>query len=163
MPQPETHIQTYTAEAYTPRYWTYVDVRGPDECWPWLGGLDSSGYGVFNIGIALNKRRMVKAHRFGFDLANPVPIGPDECVCHTCDNRPCQNPAHWFRGSKADNHHDAIAKGRVPTKLTEADVYLLRALYEPGLVGFGSLARRFGIASSTAREIVLRQTWKHLA
>lgn len=28
------------------RFWTKVDVRGPDECWPWLAAI-TDGYGRF--------------------------------------------------------------------------------------------------------------------
>lgn len=45
------------------RFWSYVDRRGPKECWPWKGGLFTNGYGQFRLG-----KRKVKAHRCAFEL-----------------------------------------------------------------------------------------------
>lgn len=41
------------------RFWIKVDQRGDDECWPWIAGKNSSGYGSFWDGT-----RSVCAHRF---------------------------------------------------------------------------------------------------
>jgi hypothetical protein len=50
-------------------------------------------------------------------------------------------------------------------KLTEDRVIELRAMHRRGVHGFGykALGRRFGIHSSAAMKIILRQTWKHVA
>src|SRR5438067_6003425 len=32
------------------RFWGKVDLRGPDECWPWLASLHSAGYGQIRVG-----------------------------------------------------------------------------------------------------------------
>ena len=40
----------------------------------------------------------------------PMPEGL--CVCHTCDNPKCILDAHHWRGTKAQNTQDAVAKGR---------------------------------------------------
>ena len=32
------------------RFWSKVDKRGPDECWPWLGHCQKGGYGQFGSG-----------------------------------------------------------------------------------------------------------------
>lgn len=92
------------------RFWSKVDKspgHGPKgECWPWTASLQPEGYGQFRLGD-----RMVGAHRVAYELeVGPIPEGMD--ICHTCDFRPCVRPLHLFPGTKADNNHDMIAKGR---------------------------------------------------
>src|SRR5262245_2521405 len=86
------------------RFWPKVDVRGPDECWPWIAGK-GAGYGSFWL-----DGRNVTAHRVAFFLANGK--WPDPFGCHSCDNHPCCNPAHIFEGTQWDNDMDRVAKGR---------------------------------------------------
>jgi hypothetical protein len=31
-------------------FWAKIDVRGEDECWPWIAGTDKLGYGRFKLG-----------------------------------------------------------------------------------------------------------------
>jgi hypothetical protein len=31
------------------RFWSHVDRRADDECWPWTGYVDDSGYGIFTV------------------------------------------------------------------------------------------------------------------
>ncbi len=98
------------------RFWTHVDKRGPDECWPWLCGLFPMGYGQFKA-----KGRKLVAHRVAWELKNgPMPDG-FECTCHSCDMRypagdrsyrKCCNPDHSFPGTHGDNQNDAVQKGR---------------------------------------------------
>lgn len=79
------------------RYASFVDHRGPDDCWPWTGSRLRGGYGSFDSG---------SAHRFGFSqLVRPLESDEDvDHTCHngsgcpggnTCEHRACQNPAHW--------------------------------------------------------------------
>lgn len=86
-------------------------LRGePNQCWEWTGGLNGFGYGLVRArtGTTWSTRG---AHTLAHWLwKGPVPKGL--CVCHTCDNRKCLNPAHMWLGTRADNNRDCVAKGR---------------------------------------------------
>lgn len=83
------------------RFWSKIDKRSPDECWPWIGTKTQKGYGYFSIG-----RSAFKAHRVAYEISNgPVPAGtgPNPVfVMHTCDVQACCNPKHLKLGSPAD-------------------------------------------------------------
>ena len=93
------------------RFWSKVDQRGPDECWPWTASTNG-GYGAFGAKLFGEKKmRVHRAHRVAFFLATGV--APDDLVvCHSCDNPPCCNPAHLWLGTQADNNRDMSIKGR---------------------------------------------------
>jgi hypothetical protein len=96
------------------RFWSKVDKRGPDECWPFTGRTNGNGaypgYGWIR-GPEAN-RRPLAAHRISWELHNgPIPDGL--FVLHKCDFPPCTNPAHLFLGTNRDNMRDAAAKGRI--------------------------------------------------
>ena len=151
------------------RFWSKVDVRGPDECWPWKAGRYRAGYGTFS-----NARTTVTTHRQAWVLMNgPIPQGM--CVCHRCDNPPCVNPGHLFLGTPLDNMRDMIAKGRrrvgAPSKLrgedhprsklTDTEVREIRAWREAGFPGT-QIAIAYGVTHSTVNRIASRRRWTHL-
>jgi hypothetical protein len=119
------------------RYRSKIAVGGPDECWPWTAGCFDSGYGAFRLG-----QKQLRAHRFGYEaLVGPIPDGL--CVLHTCDNPPCQNPAHWFVA-----HAHRAAK-----TLTEADVLAIRDGYRHGARQV-DLAVWFGVSQTMISKVV---------
>ena len=149
------------------RFWDKVDVRGPDECWPWRGA-DNDGYGAFSVG-----QRMLGAHRVAFALANgmaPEALSSDVHVMHSCDNRPCCNARHLSAGTNLLNIADKIAKGRdryllgeahPNRKLVAAQVYRIRYLAACG-VSHSKIAETMGTHKSNVSLIVTRKAWAHL-
>ena len=68
----------------------YTYVGGPDECWPWAGGV-SSGYG--RITGPAPERKKLYAHRVAYEVENgPIPEGM--MLDHRCRNKLCVNPRH---------------------------------------------------------------------
>jgi hypothetical protein len=97
--------------------WSKVDVKGPDECWPWIGFVSTSGYGRTWI-----NDKGYYAHRVIYSIVYPgtieltAPKSSDISgfLLHKCDNRVCCNPNHLFVGNHTDNMRDRSKKGRAP-------------------------------------------------
>lgn len=147
-------------------FWNKVEVRGPDECWPWQAASTTRGYGIYTRG-KLGKRR-VYAHRYVYEmLVGPI---PDGMFCmHKCDNPSCVNPNHLTVGTCSDNLRDMVMKGRSSrgekrwcAKLTEDDVRAIRARYAAGKVSICKLADEYGASLSAVQLVVHHKTWKHV-
>ena len=85
----------------------YRNITKKDNgCWEWRAFKSPEGYGKFKVlGESL-------AHRVSFRVHKGLSLTEEECVLHKCDNPPCINPDHLFKGSKADNNKDRAQKGR---------------------------------------------------
>src|ERR1700748_2150789 len=84
------------------RYWKKVDKRGPDECWPWTGARNETGYGSISQYLPPNWKRRLLAHRVGWILTHgPIPI--ELTIDHLCRNRLCQNTAHMELVTLSEN------------------------------------------------------------
>ena len=77
------------------RLWEKIEVRGSDECWPWLGahGNHTRQPTISNRGQQLTAYRVVFEDSYG-------PLEKDEWVLHTCDDRFCMNPRHMYVGDR---------------------------------------------------------------
>jgi len=96
------------------RFWSKVDKRGPDECWPWTTGLNHDGYGAFSYTGENGRVIRLGAHRWILGHLRGTHLGPGEEACHSCDNPPCCNPAHLRVGSHQDNMTDMAERNRQP-------------------------------------------------
>lgn len=174
--------------AEPPDFWAHVDVRGPDECWPWRDAKSDRGYGLVRY-----RKRNWKAPRLAWVLTYESDPGKS-FVLHRCDNPPCCNPAHLFLGTHEENMADMTAKGRHVTrtrtdhlpsgdnhharkhpevmargeghgnaKLTEAEVRAIRATWDSGQSSIAALARSYGMSKYAITCVVHRKTWRHVA
>jgi hypothetical protein len=89
-------------------FWSHVDRRGPDECWPWTGcrAIGKGDYGRVTV-----NRETYFANRVAWSIVHGPP--PTHlAVCHKCDTPSCCNVAHYFLGTIAENSADMARKGR---------------------------------------------------
>jgi hypothetical protein len=166
----------FTPEQRVVAFWSKVDRRGPDDCWPWKAAVDKDGYGVFG-----NDR----AHRVALSMTLGRPLARGECALHSCDNPACcNNEKHLFLGTKGVNNADRSAKGRSATgdrsgarrhpesllrgeahhqaKLTSAGVREIKGLLANGQTQL-SIARRFGVSQRTILNISKGRVWRHVS
>jgi len=82
----------------------WANVQKGDGCWLWTAYCDGYGHGIFRW-----NGKTTGAHRIAWELTFGA---TDLCVLHKCDNPPCVNPDHLFKGTKGDNNRDCVAKKR---------------------------------------------------
>lgn len=99
MPYPKTDVRERLA--------TKFERRGPDDCWPWTGGVGGRGYGrIFSEG------RLRPATHVAWEAFHDRPWPAGALALHSCDNPRCVNPKHLRPGTSADNAKDAMERGR---------------------------------------------------
>lgn len=160
---PERSHMPIHDDATIKRFWAKVDIRGPDECWPWKAGRLKKGYGVFNAGA----ERSTRAHVVSYEITTESSGKP--CVLHSCDNPPCCNPKHLWRGTQTENIADRTQKGRSSrgegrpgAKLTRDIVHRIRERVAAGESQVG-IARELGVDPSTISRTVSRHKWSWLS
>lgn len=103
----------------------WAKIVKSDDCWEWSGLRNARGYGK----ISLWPAGMGYTHRVAWELATGEILTRNDDIGHICDNPPCaRNDApgwyqvngvllprrgHLFKGTRADNMADAVAKGRM--------------------------------------------------
>lgn len=128
-------------EIYKKRFWLYVDIRKPNDCWNWTGYIGSGGYGRYRM---RSLKKIWSAHRFAYIIIHKS-IPPKMLILHKCDNGLCVNPNHLFLGTHKDNMKDMVSKGRQ----ARGDKHGLR-LY-PELAARGKRNGRYTYPEKTAR------------
>jgi hypothetical protein len=124
----------FSFERWVEVFWSRVDRRGPDDCWPWRNALDSGGYGVIGIPkpyrgtVPCSRGGLARAHRVAYALTNGS-FAPNSVIRHRCNNRPCCNPAHLALGNQGENANDVAVTNRAKHGKADA-AWLEEALEE---------------------------------
>jgi len=132
----------------TVNFFSKVDVRGEDDCHPWVAGKTPKGYGHFYI-----NRVAYRAHRLAYYIAyGPYPdhLG----VLHLCDNTSCVNPKHLTLGTQAENMKDMSAKGRGANQIPHELAAEIAAKFRAGGFSLRSLGREYGLPHVTITRIL---------
>jgi hypothetical protein len=143
------------------RFWSYVDIKGEDECWEWKGVLDIGGYGHFSL-----NGKHIPAHRLSYQLYyGDIPEGKQ--INHTCHNRKCCNPFHTYAGTHKDNMDDMVRMNRQANgesqgmaKLTEKQVVEIKE--NRNNLSQRKLGELYGVKHNTIGNILRNRTWKHI-
>jgi hypothetical protein len=143
-------------------FWSRIERTAT--CWLWRGPISHRGYGTTRL--TSQGKRLLTVHRLMWTLrGGDIPEGVH--VLHTCDIRHCVNPAHLFLGTNQDNIDDKVRKGRTrrgskhrQSKLTVAQVYVIRALY--GTRTLKEISALFGVSMAVVSNIHRRKSWRWL-
>lgn len=146
------------------RFYSYVDVGEPDECWPWTAYVNPvSGYGIFRY-----QGSPMGAHRAALILEEGF-LGPDYHALHLCPRRDCVNIAHLRWGTSSENMRDKVEWGdwtppdnrgsrHGMSKLTEDQV---RAIRVDGRT-HQEIAADYGVSRRTIGDIKRGRSWAHI-
>ena len=134
-------------------FWSKIDIQDKNECWNWLAGKDSDGYGAFWY-----QKKQWKAHRLAYllyygSILDNMQVLHDPVACH---NKACCNPAHLRLGTNAENHHDSDI-----AKINWDIVHEIRDTYQyHGVNNAVFLAHKFNISDAFVLDIVHNRVWK---
>ena len=159
-----------TKKDLSSRFWS--KVKKSDNCWEWIGAINSGGYGSFYKGIDnKGKKKIVSAPRISWEIHfGEIPNGLH--VLHRCDVRLCVNPLHLFLGTNLDNQRDKASKGRGRTrsiygvkhhnsKLNRAYVRIIKEM-----LAFGyphrKIAKEFNVCRAHIGSIANERVWVNI-
>jgi hypothetical protein len=150
------------------RFWSKVDVGGPDDCWPWTKSKRLGGYGQFML--APQTPRIASRMAYVFNHATPIPDGL--VVRHKCDNPPCCNPQHLELGTHGENMQDRVERnpeasrkhrGRIGSIARQSRMNLdmafaMRVDLATGMLGV-TAAEKYGVSPSHVARIRRGDVW----
>jgi hypothetical protein len=138
LPRKVTKRRRITASVVN--FWSYVNKRGPDDCWYWTKST-TGGYGVV-------PGAYLYAHQIAYKLSKGnVPVG--RVVMHKCDHRSCCNPRHLILGTQ---------KGRSTAHLTPDQVRAIRLDIAAGLTR-KIIAARYGTSEAVVGDIKFKRSY----
>ncbi len=140
-----------TPKQLVERFWSRVDKRKPEECWPWKATLFNTGYGMFYAGekTKSGNPKSTGTHRFIAELKIGRRLKKDEWALHECDNKNCCNPKHIYVGDHDDNMKDRQERNRT----SRADKHSQIIKESPGIIAMrGSRNHQSKLTEEIVRE-----------
>ncbi len=89
-----------------------------DDCWVWIRGCFSDGYGAFGLD---GKTR--RAHRVAYEFSYGVILSSDQLLHHKCGNKLCVNPRHMEMTNQIDHVDSAIFGNKQKTHCPHGHEY----------------------------------------
>lgn len=150
------------------RFWSKVDRKVPNECWPWTGSFKENGYPQLGVGSLTNGTRTMRmAHRLSW-LIHFGEVPKRKYILHHCDNPKCVNPNHLYLGGNSENMRDAAQRNRIAhgvrhayAKLNPTKVRRIRKLFKSGK-NCNQIASTIGVAYATIQQVIEGQTWRRV-
>jgi hypothetical protein len=136
------------------RFWSKVDIRGPDDCWLYLADRKQR-----SPEMRVGPRKYIAPQIALWLAGKPRPAGMG--ALHSCDNSRCCNPAHLRWGTQAENIADKVERDRCAKafgKLSPADVAEILA----SGATHADLAREFGVSHGSIVHIRKRAAVRHV-
>ena len=147
-------------EAFEERFWAKVDIRDPNQCWPWKASIGSKGLYGHMWCIIDGKKTCRDAHTIVWMIANGlIPKGRD--VMHRCNSKLCCNPAHLLVGSRSENIKMALRDGLLRTKLSPHKARLIVGARRRGKLVI-EIAGRYKVKAIDVLAILRGQRWSAL-
>lgn len=144
------------------RFWSKVDIQGPDDCWLWQGNSHVKGYGIFWF-----EGKNVRANRHALSITKgPAPF-EGALSLHSCDNPPCCNPAHLRWGTQQDNVDDRnMRKGPLVgenSPVATIDNQTVSGIYKSRLDGLtiAEIASNLSLPETTVENVYTGRSWSH--
>lgn len=139
---------------------TYISMKGRDECWPWHGPFGGRARDRRPYFSAERERKM--AYRWVWELVNgPIPDGM--MILHSCDNGGapvgCCNPYHMRLGTLQENTKDMTDRQRhgLPHNVIRA----IRKLLSEGRTQH-EIASLYGISRESVSAIATGRVYGHV-
>lgn len=149
------------------KFWSYVNIGKPNECWLWNGYCNPDGYGMLRLDVKIQK-----CHRFSYeDKIGPIEKGLE--ILHKCDTPACCNPNHLRADTHDENMKDMARKKRssaykfhgekhYKATLTDIQVSEIRNNFAIEKEPHKTIAKRYGVTSGIIQHILNNYTFKHL-
>ena|ERR1700733_9692094 len=147
------------------RFWMFVDKKGENDCWLWIGARNHAGYGSFKL-----FGKAWAAHRVSYKI-NVGDPGWD-LVLHddyTCRSKACVNPNHLRLGTQSENmlesfecgKHTHVGSNNIQSLLIEREVELIRDRIHNG-DSQSQIARDLGVRPQVVNKVARGESWNHV-